>query len=526
MKDKEKTKGKSPVLLVILDGFGIAPKSRGNAVTLAKTPFINHLFKDYPNTVISASGRAVGLPSNQHGNSEAGHLNLGAGRVVDQDSIKISKSINEGLFFKNPAFFEAINHAQKNKSHLHIMGLLSGDQSPHMQPDHLIALLTLCRLKNVESLYLHIFTDGRDSPPFRALEFIGKLKNTFKNSEKIVTVCGRYYLDRKKNWPVTEIIYNTLTLGEGLVFKTEEEAVLHSYNMKKSDEFVPPSVIAKNNKEKFETRISDNDSVIFFNHRSDRARQLTKAFVQPDFEKMNPGSFTRKKVIKNLKFIAMTDFGPDLPGVLTAYPSVDIVETMPTALYPLKQLYIAETEKYAHVTFFFNGGYDHPVGGEERVLIPSPQVESYKKTPEMSSPQILSRILKELESNAFDFICVNFCNGDMIGHTGNLKAGIKAVEYLDGCLKILVDKILAKKGALFITSDHGNIEEMTDLKTGEINTEHSSFPVPFIIVASALFKKKIAFRKDGILADVAPTILSYLRRDKPGLMTGKPLCRF
>ncbi|MFH1366567.1 MAG: 2,3-bisphosphoglycerate-independent phosphoglycerate mutase [Patescibacteria group bacterium] len=525
MKDNEKTKERSPVLLVILDGFGIAPPSRGNAVTLAKTPFLDHLFKDYPNTVISASGRDAGLPSNQHGNSEAGHLNLGAGRVVDQDSVKISKSINEGLFFKNSAFLEAIDHAHKNKSNLHIMGLLSGDQSPHMQPDHLIALITLCRLKNVHPLYLHIFTDGRDSPPYKALEFISKLKKTFDNGEKIATICGRFYLDRKKNWPVTEMIYNTLTLSEGLIFKTEEEAILHSYNMKKSDEFVPPSVIAKNNKEKFETRISDNDSVIFFNHRSDRARQLTKAFVQPDFETRNPGAQKRKKVLKNLKFIAMTDFGPDLPGVLTAYPSMDLAETLPMTLYPLKQFYITETEKYAHLTFFFNGGYDHPVAGENRVLIPSPQVDNYKNTPEMSSPEILQRILRELKNDAYDFMAVNFCNGDMIGHTGNLPAGIMAVEYLDGCLKTLVSEVLAKKGALFITADHGNIEEMTELDSGEINTEHSSFPVPFIVVAPHV-KKKLVLRKDGILADVAPTILAYLGRAKPGLMTGKSLCQF
>ncbi|MFA5070237.1 MAG: 2,3-bisphosphoglycerate-independent phosphoglycerate mutase [Patescibacteria group bacterium] len=525
MKVKQKFKEKSPVLLVILDGFGIAPASRGNAVTLAKTPFLTHLFQDYPNTQICASGRCAGLPTNQHGNSEAGHLNLGAGRIVDQDSVRISKSINEGTFFKNPAFVEAVEHVKKNHSRLHIMGLLSGDQSPHMQPDHLIALLTFCRLKKVKTVYLHLFTDGRDSPPYKALEFINRLKGAFKNGEKIVTLCGRFYLDRKKNWTVTEKIYNCLTLGKGLVFATEDEAILHSYNMKKTDEFVPPSIIGANKKEALATRIGDNDSVIFYNHRSDRARQLTKFFVQPNLEQLNDGVFPRERFLKNLKFIAMTDFGPDLPGVLTAYPSVDIVDTLPMALKPLRQLYIAETEKYAHVTFFFNGGYDHPVAEEERILVPSPPVDNYKKTPEMSSPKILAKILEVIDQSLFDFICVNFCNGDMIGHTGNLPAGIKAVEYLDGCLKQLVKRVLAKKGVLYITADHGNIEEMTDLATGEINTEHSSFPVPFIIVDPRL-NKKIIFRKDGILADVAPTILSHLGLKKPALMTGKPLCQF
>jgi len=517
-------KEKKPLILVILDGVGLAPPNRGNAVTLAKKPFIDHLFRDYPNTQICASGRCAGLPANQHGNSEAGHLNLGAGRIVDQDSVKISKSINEGTFFKNPAFVEAVQHVQKNHSRLHIMGLLSGDQSPHMQPDHLIALLTFCRIKQIKPVYLHFFTDGRDSPPYKSLEFINKIKNTFKNGEKIVTLCGRFYLDRKKNWAVTEKIYETLTAGEALVFKTENEAILHSYNMKKSDEFVPPSIIAKNEAERKETRIAENDAVIFYNHRSDRARQLTKIFVQPNFEKLNPGVSPRKRFLKNLKFIAMTDFGPDLPSVLTAYPSVDVAVTLPMLLSLLKQLYISETEKYAHVTFFFNGGYDHPVGGEDRILIPSPEVENYKKTPAMSSPQILAKILEVIQQDQYDFICVNFCNGDMIGHTGNLSAGIRAVEYLDGCLKQLVEKVLAKKGSLFITADHGNIEEMTDLATGEINTEHSSNPVPFIFVSEP--KKDLKFIKDGVLGNVAPTILAYLKIQKPKQMTKESLCQF
>lgn len=524
MKQSENNKSKYPVFLIILDGFGLAPASRGNAVTLARTPFFDYLFKNYPWTPLGASGHGVGLPAKQNGNSEAGHMNMGAGRIVDQDSMRISKSINDGTFFKNPAFLDAVNHAQKNKSKLHLMGLISREQSPHMDPDHLLALLTFCRLKKISPVYLHFFTDGRDSPQYISLELITRLKKTFENGEKIVSLAGRYFLDRKKNWAVTEKIYNLLVLGEDDMFDDEEKAILHSYNQKKTDEFVVPAIIARNNREKMESRISDNDSIIFFNLRSDRARQLTKPFVQSNFEKVNTGSFARKKILKNIKFVAMTDFGPDLPDVLTAYPSIDVPMTLPMVLTHLRQLYLTETEKYAHVTYFFNGGYDQPVGGEERLMIDSPSVVSYKNTPEMSSPKILAHLLQVLKEDKYDFICVNFCNPDMIGHTGSLKAAIKAIEYLDGCLEKLVKAVLKEGGTLFITADHGNIEKMTDLTTGEINTEHTSNPVPFIFVTPEA--KKVNFIKNGVLGNIAPTLLAYMKIKKPKQMTKDSLCQF
>jgi 2,3-bisphosphoglycerate-independent phosphoglycerate mutase len=311
------------------------------------------------------------------------------------------------------------------------------------------------------------------------------------------------------------------------MFSTTTKAIVHGYNKGLTDEFIEPSVIGKNKAETQESRISDNDSVIFFNLRSDRARQLTKPFVQTfqqDFTKTNPGAFIRKKVLNGLRFVAMTDFGPDLPGVLTAYPSVDIEMTLPMALSNLKQLYIAETEKYAHVTYFINGGYDQPVAGENRVMIESPNVNSYAETPEMSSPLILKTIINSLEKNTYDFICVNFCNPDMIGHTGNLEAAIAAIKYLDGCIRELVGKVLEKNGVLFITADHGNIEEMIDPKTGEVYTEHTSNPVPFIFISKD--KSKIKFKSNGVLGSIAPTILEYLKIKKPKQMNREALCRF
>ncbi len=520
----KKNKNHNPVLLVILDGLGLAPPSKGNAVHLAKTPFLDHLYKDYPNTTLNASGTAVGLSPKQHGNSEAGHLNIGGGRIVNQDSVRITKSIKDKSFFKNPAFLEAISHVKKNNSKMHIMGLISRTQSPHMDPFHLQSLLELCNKQKVKKVFLHLFTDGRDSPQYASIELIKKLKKSFKNGEKIVSLAGRYYLNRKKDWEVTEKLYNLLVLGEDDLFARSEEAILHNYNRRLTDEFIAPTIIAKNSKEKNESRISDNDSIIFFNLRSDRARQLTKPFVQEKFNEMNPGSFKRKKTLKNIRFVAMTNFGPDLQGVLTAYPAHSVNMTLPMSLTHLRQLYISESEKYAHITYFLNGGHDQPVGGEERILIDSPDVNNYKETPKMSSPKILNYILAALKKKSYDFICVNFCNPDMLGHTGNLKAAIKAMEYFDNCLKELVTETLKHKGTLFITADHGNIEEMTDLKSGEINTEHTSNQVPFIFVSKD--KKRCQMKKNGVLGNIAPTLLEYMKIKKPKKMTKGSLCQF
>lgn len=509
-----------PLLLIILDGWGIAPPSSGNAIALAKTPVINNLSEKYPYTLLGASGVSVGLPKSQVGNSEAGHMNLGAGRIIEQDVRVISQSINTGLFFKNPAFLSAIAHVKNNKSNLHLIGLLSSYQSPHVEMDHVIGLMALLREKKVNNLYLHLFTDGRDSPKFEAIKLFQVLKKHLRNGERIASVMGRFYaMDRGKNWEKTRMAYELLTEGRGQTAKNFEEAIVAAYNRGQSDEFVQPTIIIKNKKPL--ALIKENDAVIFFNLRSDRARQLTKVFVQEKFTEKNPNSFKRKKFLKNVLFVALTEFGPDLENVLTAYPSKDISDTLPMIIKNKKQLYLAETEKYAHVTYFFNGGYDRAVNGEIRMMVPSPHLMSYDKKPEMAAGEITSRILNFLKKKEFDLYVINFANPDMVGHTGNLKAGIKAVEYVDNCLGLITKEALKCQGQLIITADHGNIEEMIDLKTGEIDTEHSTNPVPFILVNENMKNKKLI--KNGILGDVVPTILDILEIDKPKALTRKSL---
>lgn len=511
---------KYPFLLLILDGWGIAPPSKGNAITLAKTPVISNLKANYPSTLLEASGISVGLPKNQVGNSEAGHMNLGAGRIVEQDVRIISQSINTGLFFKNPAFLSAIQQVKKNNSHLHLMGLISSLQSPHMEMDHLIALLELMREKKVHNIFLHLFTDGRDAPKYEAIKLIKFLKEHFKNNEKIISIMGRFYaMDRGKQWDRTKQAYELLTEGKGLAAKNVEEAIISSYNRGQSDEFIQPTAIIKNKKPL--AIINDNDAVIFFNLRSDRARQLTKVFVQEKFSEMNPGAFKRHKILKNLLFVALTEFGPDLGGVLTAYPSKDISDTLPMIIQEKKQLYLAETEKYAHVTYFFNGGYADPVNNETRLMIPSLHLVSYDEKPEMSAGGITAKVLEFLQKKQFDFYVVNFANPDMIGHTGNLQAGVKAVEFIDDCLGLIVKETFKNNGQLMIVADHGNVEEMINLKTGEIDTEHSTNPVPFILVNPEMKNRKI--NKAGVLGDVAPTILDLLEINKPKVMSRKSL---
>lgn len=523
---KKKTKPKKisanlPMILIILDGWGIASPNKGNAITLAKTPNLDKLFKDYPSTEISASGKAVGLPPKQDGNSEAGHMNIGAGRITEQDAVRIGKNINNGTFFKNPAFMEAVRHAKKNESRVHLMGMLGNDMSAHSDPDHILALTTLLKKNNIKGVNLHLFTDGRDSPKYAALKLIRNLEKIFTNGESINTIIGRFYaMDRKKKWQRTEATYDALTLeGKKSTCRpaiSAEAAIIESYSRGESDEYIEPYIITKNNK--VTPRIENNDSVIFFNLRSDRARQIAKVFVQTDFNKKNPGSFERKKVLKNIRFVAMTDFGPDLDSILSAFPSPDLTNTLPMQLADLKQLYIAENEKYAHVTYFFNGGYADPVAGESRMLVPSPDVKSYDATPTMSSAGLSETVLANLRNKKFDFTVLNFAAPDMIGHTGNLEAGIKCCEGIDKFAGKIVEAYLKAGGTSIITADHGNIEEMINLETDEINTEHSTNPVPLIIVNQTL-KNKIKLKSSGVLGDVAPTILELLGRSKPGEMT-------
>jgi 2,3-bisphosphoglycerate-independent phosphoglycerate mutase len=523
MKKETSKKNILPMILVILDGWGLTLPSRGNAVTLAKTPTMSGLIKKYPNTKLFAHGKYVGLPSTQSGNSEAGHMSIGAGRIVEQDAVKISKSINDGSFFKNASFIEAIRHVKKNKSKLHLMGMISNGMSAHSDPDHLLALLTMARNNQVREVYLHLFTDGRDSPKYASLKLVEDLQKTFKNGEKIATIVGRFYaMDRKKIWTRTERTYNALTDSLSKKASSAPAAITESYNRGESDEFIEPYIITKNGKPL--PRISNGDSVIFFNLRSDRARQLAKTFVQKDLCGHNPYCFVRKKILKDLLFVAMTDFGPDLESILTAFPSGDLRHTLPMELVNLKQLYIAETEKYAHVTYFFNGGYADPVAGEARQVIPSPDVKSYDMTPAMSSKNLAREVINNLAKKKYDFTVLNFAAPDMVGHTGNLAAGITCCHQVDKYLGQIVKAYLRVKGTVIVTADHGNIEEMINLETGEIDTEHSTNQVPFILVSeSARNKQKL--KSGGVLGDIAPTILKLLGLNKPKEMTGQSLIK-
>lgn len=503
-----------PLILAILDGWGIAPASKGNALSLAKLPVFDNLLAKYPHTQLIAHGEKVGLPDNQDGNSEAGHMNLGAGRIAEQDSLAISKSINNGTFVKNPAFTQALKHVKNNNSSLHLMGMLSNGMSAHSDPDHLLALLSLARQARAKKVFIHLFTDGRDSPRYVSLKMVSALMRILKKNERIATVMGRFWaMDRKKEWTRTQKAYDALTLGKGLSAKSPQEAITQSYNRNETDEFIKPYVISS------EGAIKDKDAVIYFNLRSDRARQLTKCFVQDEFNKKNPGSFKRKKVFKNLVFVAMTSFGPDLDSILTAFPSPDLKDTLPMVLESFRQLYISETEKYAHVTYFFNGGYADPVAGEEREMIPSPRVDSYDRMPEMSTREVAQKVISCINKSKYDFICLNLAAPDMVGHTGNIKAGIKAVEVVDESLGKIVKAVEKNQGTLIVTSDHGNIEEMINSETGEVDTEHSTNPVPFIVVNG---NKKLKLKK-GFLGNVAPTILDLLGLPKPKEMKLKSL---
>lgn len=519
--------GSSPFVLVILDGWGVAPKTKANAIASARTPNYNRLWRNYGHTTLTADGKAVGLIPGQVGNSEAGHINLGAGRVVDQDTLMIGKDINTGRFFKNAAFEAAYRNIYKHKSDLHLVGMLSNGQSAHSNPDHLWALISWARHKKIKNIYLHLFTDGRDAPPHSGLKMVEALMRGLRNKEVgkklegewIASITGRFYaMDRKKVWSRTEQAYNALVLGQGLKAKSPQAAITEAYNRQETDEYIPPYVIHRHGKPI--AKIDDHDSVIYFNLRSDRARQLAKVFVQRKFAELNPDSFTPKQTLKNITFVAMTDFGPDLGPILTAYPSVDLRNTLPVVLRDYRQLYIAEREKYAHVTFFFNGGFADPVNGEDRVVIPSPDVEHYDQKPEMATAAITANIFEAIKTH--DFICVNYAAADMIAHTGNIPATIKGVEAIDDSLGKLAAALKKAKGTLVITADHGNAEEMLNLKTGEVDTEHNPAPVP-LIVAPFGRPSKLRLKTGGVLGDVAPTILKLMKIPKPKEMTGKSL---
>lgn len=511
-----------PVVLVICDGFGSAPAGlQGNAVLMAQTPTLMELWEKYPHTELFAHGQHVGLPKHQPGNSEAGHMNLGAGRVVEQDSVIITKAIEDGTFFKNTAFNEALRHVQKYGTKVHLMGLISTGNSAHASMDHLYGLLELCRRQEVKEVCLHLFTDGRDGPRFAATAQVHEIESRLKPGERIATVMGRFYpMDRNKNWPRLSLAYHAIVNGEGLAASSAESALLQAYNRGETDEFIVPTVILDQEHVPVGP-VGDNDAIIFFNLRSDRARQFSKAFLMNDFETSQPGAFKRRRVPKNTRFVAMTDFGPDLPHVLTAFPSRDIKNALPAVLKDLKQLYAAESEKFSHITFFFNGGYPDTPFGEERLKVDSLNIPRFDMAPAMKTPELTTAVIKKLKTGKYHFIALNYANADMVAHTGNLDAAIKAVESIDESLGRLWKEVQAMDGVLFVTADHGNVEQMIDTATGAVETEHSTNPVPFVVAG----KRFEGYRElpRGVLADVAPTILDVMGIRPPTEMSGRSL---
>lgn len=516
---------KKTTVLVILDGWGIPSKQEGSAIGPETAPNFFNWQSKFPHGKLEASGTSVGLFKGQEGNSEAGHLNIGAGRVVKQDTMYISDAIADGSFFKNNAFHQALHHVRKYNTSVHVMGLLSNHNSAHSCPEHLYALLDLFYKEGIKKVFLHLFTDGRDSGQHDALKHLENLEKMTHGNEKIASIMGRYYaMDRNKVWERTAAAYNALVMGKGKVASSAADAITRGYNSGESDEFISPTVIQENNKPV--ATIQDNDVIFFFNLRSDRARQLTKAFVQPDFGKNNPGSFHRQVKPKNIRFVAMNDFGPDLPGIFTAFPSRDVKNSLVQTLCPRSQLYIAESEKFAHITYFLNGGYAQHFCNEEWVKIESDRIRDFEGKPEMKAKEIADYVVKAIGQNKYDFIAVNFANADMVGHTGNIKAAEKAIKTLDDALERIVSAVQKNEGVCLITADHGNAEEMVNLKTGETDSEHSINPVPILLIAPPADIKKFKIKKElreGKLADVAPTLLKLMGIKAPMEMTGKVL---
>lgn len=505
--------------LIILDGWGISNCKKYNAIEQANIQNFRRLLEIYPNTALRANGLDVGLPEGQMGNSEVGHLNIGAGRIVYQDLTRITRDIQNGDFFKNEALVYALEKAKTEGKALHIMGLLS-DGGVHSHITHLYALLEMAKRFNLPHVYIHVFLDGRDTPPANALVYIKELEEKILelNTGKIATVSGRYYaMDRDKRWERTEQAYNAIVLGEGVKADSAVKAVEASYILKETDEFVRPTVIIDSKGEPVGT-VKEGDSIIFFNFRPDRARQLTKAFVDKDFE-----GFKRRKGYFRVNFVCMTRYDDEIRDVKVAYEPEIIKNTLGEIISrnKMKQLRIAETEKYAHVTYFFNGGEEKPFPGEDRILIPSPKVPTYDLKPEMSAYEVTETVIEKINNKEYDFIVLNYANPDMVGHTGNYEAAVKAVEFVDDCLNKVITAIDEQNGTAIIVSDHGNCEQMAYYETGEPYTAHSSNKVPFILVSRKL--KDCSLREGGILADIAPTILDIFAIEKPEEMTGSSL---
>ena len=498
---------KTPTTLIIMDGFGLANASDDNAVSLAQTPVLDRLFREYANTTLSASGLDVGLPDGQMGNSEVGHTNIGGGRVVFQDLPRISRAIDDGSFFKNEAYDKAMDNCLKNGSSLHLYGLLS-DGGVHSHIQHLFALLQMAKDKGLEKVYVHCFLDGRDVSPTSGKGFVQELcdKCAEIGVGKIATVMGRYYaMDRDKRWERVQMAYDAMVYGEGIHNADPVDAVAKSYANGVTDEFVEPVVCDS------EGTIGDNDSVIFFNFRPDRAREITRAIVDPEFDGFQREFFPTT-------YVCNTEYDASMPNVLVAWPRVAVKNGLGEYLSSMgmTQLRIAETEKYAHVTFFFNGGVEKQYPGEDRVLVPSPKVATYDLQPEMSAFEVCDKCVERIESGAYDVIILNFANCDMVGHTGVLEAAVKAVETVDTCVGKVVEATLKMGGIAMITADHGNAEDMKQ-EDGSPMTAHTTNPVPFILCGAG------SELRTGRLADIAPTILDVLGLACPPEMDGRTL---
>ena len=508
---------KGPLCLIIMDGWGINPEDDGNAIAVAKTPVIDNLSKIYPSITLNASGLSVGLPRGQMGNSEVGHLNIGAGRVVYQDFTRIRKAIEEGDFFNNTILLDAMSAVTSNRSSLHVMGLLS-DGGVHSHVEHLFALIEMAKKNGIERLFIHALLDGRDTPPRSALGYIKATEDCIKQVGlgEISTVTGRYYaMDRDKRWERVKQAYGAVVLGEGLEADSASQAVENSYARGEGDEFVKPTVIKRSGAPI--GVISDKDAVIFFNFRTDRTREITRALTFKNFD-----GFERKKVPALSSFVCMTEYDETFP-LPVAFPPVKLTNIFGEVISRagLKQLRIAETEKYAHVTFFFNGGREEPYPLEDRRLIPSPkEVPTYDFKPEMSAFEVTKELVSDIENGRHDVIILNYANADMVGHTGFIEAAKRAVEAVDTCVGRVVEAVRARGGKVLITSDHGNAEQMADYVTHAPHTAHTSYPVPFILVDD---DRKGAKLREGILADIAPTMLEMLGLPVPKEMEGKSL---
>lgn len=506
---------KKPTVLMILDGYGLNTQTKGNAVAEAKTPVMDKLMAECPFVKGNASGMAVGLPEGQMGNSEVGHLNMGAGRIVYQELTRITKEIKDGTFFENPALLDAVNNCKQNDSALHFFGLLS-DGGVHSHNTHLYGLLELAKRNGLKKVYVHCFLDGRDTPPASGKEFAMELEKEMENIGvgEIASVMGRYYaMDRDNNYDRVKLAYEALTEGKGLTAQSGVDGIQASYDRDETDEFVKPTVVIKDGSPV--ATIQDKDSVIFFNFRPDRAREITRAFCDDDFK-----GFERKRI--ELTYVCFSDYDPTIPNKEVAFHKIAVNNTFGEWLAAgnMTQARIAETEKYAHVTFFFNGGVEEPNPGEDRILVNSPKVATYDLKPEMSAYEVCDKLTEAIRSGKYDVIIINFANPDMVGHTGVEKAAIQAVEAVDECVGKAVDAVKETGGVLFICADHGNAEQLIDYETGEPFTAHTTNQVPFILVN---YDAAYTLREGGCLADIVPTLIEIMGKEQPAEMTGKSL---